>query len=172
MAHSYEIAFLLLGNGFEIEAYILSLVDPQLTFSEELYSSAIASELSVWPFEVFFEHIISSPLQRLQFLDNCGIEMNAIMLHYAAEHLPLEKVMFLVERDVEIESVDIYGRTPLIIAAETGQNDKVKYLLENEADTDIFDNDDQTARQKAFLNRNYSTVKLIDSYTRVKRCKS
>ena len=55
-------------------------------------------------------------------------------LAYAIQHNNIEMLNWLVENEFDIESMDEFQSTPLIIASELGMTNCVKYLIEKGAD--------------------------------------
>ena len=64
-------------------------------------------------------------------------------LHFAAKK-ELWKVKFLLDKGADINSLNLYGRTPIMRSAMNERPEIVKYLLEMGADTEIKDKDDKT----------------------------
>ncbi|KAF1790050.1 Ankyrin repeat-containing domain [Phytophthora cactorum] len=61
-------------------------------------------------------------------------------LHDAAASGNIDSVKSLVEQDVDIDTQDAYGKTPLMYAAENGHLDVVQYLVKQGADKKKQDN--------------------------------
>ena len=87
-------------------------------------------------------------------------ETSALML--AASNLNLQSVKTLIEAGANINDYDDDGMTPLILAAQYDDAEKVlKYLLENGADINIKNNYGETALMKAKEWDNSGAIKIL-----------
>jgi ankyrin repeat protein len=85
-------------------------------------------------------------------------------LHKAAKDGNFREVKNYVGKGSDINAVDRYGYTPLILAAYSGHIDSVKYLAEHGADIDIANKAGETALMVAAQNGHIETAKyLIDN---------
>ena len=75
----------------------------------------------------------------------------------------LNMVSFLLDCGARINGKDMYGKTPLIIAASKGYIDIAKKLLDSGARINSSDNEGFTALDYAKMNKNYSMIELIQS---------
>lgn len=71
----------------------------------------------------------------------------------------------------DINTIDIYGWTPLMCAACAGSNDVVQLLLKNNARTDIKSKKGLTALELALKNGHYSIIESIINKKKSKICK-
>ncbi len=96
------------------------------------------------------------------------------LLHKAAELSNISILMQLVEKDIDINSRDSDGSTPLIRAIKSGVPEKrlretVEFLLDNLADADMSDKKNMTALDYASRRNLYGVVKqLIDNDAGIK----
>ena len=79
-------------------------------------------------------------------------------LHLATS---LELVMILVEHEANIQASDMYGRTPLHVAAEKGQTDTINYLLNRDADINARDKSGLSALYCALKGGHVTTAKFL-----------
>ena len=82
-------------------------------------------------------------------------------LHTAAEYGNTETVELLIERGANIEATDIWGQTPLMIAALSGNTETVELLLDRGANIEAKDNMGRTPLHLAALCGNTETVELL-----------
>ena len=72
-------------------------------------------------------------------------------------------VSFLIDSGARVNGKDVYGKTPLIIAASKGYFDIAKKLLDSGARLHSSDNEGFTALDYAKMNKDYSMVELLRS---------
>jgi ankyrin repeat protein len=83
-------------------------------------------------------------------------------LHYAAQQQNASQlIQSLVDHHANINSKNIYGETPLHLAAHANNLDAVKALVLNHADLTIKDNHGTTALQEAMQANQTDVVKII-----------
>jgi hypothetical protein len=68
---------------------------------------------------------------------------------------------YLSTRDLDINAKDAEGKTPLMIAAASGNVEIVKFLLDRDADINITEKEGNTALMMASYSGNVETVKLL-----------
>ena len=84
--------------------------------------------------------------------------LETTVLHLATT---LDLVMTLVDHGAKIQAKDIFGRTPLHVAAEKGQTDTVNYLLDHGADVNSRDKDGLLALYYALKGGHANTAKFL-----------
>lgn len=84
----------------------------------------------------------SNPGQINKFTD--GLMESCTPLHFAIKVETLWKAEFLVEHGADINSRNLKGQTPIMVAADKTNSKIVKYLLDKGADTAIKDNGGKT----------------------------
>lgn len=82
-------------------------------------------------------------------------------LHLASASRKLDVLKYLLEKEGEVDKVDIYGSTALHLAAAIGFSNGVSALLESHADPDIFNRDGWTALHLAAANGHLSVVEQL-----------
>jgi ankyrin repeat protein len=83
------------------------------------------------------------------------------LIHGAAYHGMHDAVQILLDRGASIESRDIFGQTPLILAADNGHPVTVGLLILRGADLKARDNDGKTAYSCAALNYHEEVLVLL-----------
>ncbi len=73
-------------------------------------------------------------------LDNLGNKA----LHLAALYSDLDAIQYFLSCKNDINSKNIYGNTPLMLAIKSGHLEATEYLLQNGANIDTLDNDGKT----------------------------
>ena len=86
---------------------------------------------------------------RLLLESNTGIDTQAdremrVALHYAAKYGSEEMINVCIATSKDINVRDTYDKTPLILAAENGNQDAITALLHHHANPDLVDCDKQT----------------------------
>ncbi|CAF0916920.1 unnamed protein product [Rotaria sordida] len=90
---------------------------------------------------------------------------NQLVLLDAIEKGHTSIVLKLLRNHVDLNIKDIYGRTPLMIAAKNGRNDIVKILLEHIETNNIeVDQGGKTALHYAAENLELSVVKILSKH--------
>jgi hypothetical protein len=97
-----------------------------------------------------------------------GVDINCLdartkrsILHKAvAERVPPHMIDFLMRKGINVNPLDVYGRTPLMTAAEIGDPTATATLIKWGAITDLVDNYGDTAINLAEVN-NHSPVVMI-----------
>jgi len=82
-------------------------------------------------------------------------------LHMACFNKNIDCAKFLLVNGAELESKNIFGITPLVLAAECSSDVMVDFLLDRGADLRTQDDDGETALHKAILNQDLATVKIL-----------
>ncbi len=85
-------------------------------------------------------------------------------LFITIEHHDVTDVLNLLLRNVDFELNDVYGRTPLIAAAENGYSDLVKILLENGANPNASDRLGVTVLMEVVLLEEIESVANLIQY--------
>lgn len=86
---------------------------------------------------------------RLLLESNTGVDMhpdrdNRVALHYAAKYGSDEMLNLCIATSKDINVRDAYNKTPLIIAAEAGNQEAITTLLHHHANPDLVDYEQQT----------------------------
>ncbi|CAF0753958.1 unnamed protein product [Rotaria sp. Silwood1] len=90
---------------------------------------------------------------------------NQLVLLDAIEKGHTSIVLKLLRNHVDLNIKDIYGRTPLMIAAKNGRSDIVKILLEHIGTKDIeVDHGGKTALHYAAENSELSVIKILSKH--------
>ena len=82
-------------------------------------------------------------------------------LHFAIIQKNYEAIVVLLENGMNIDAKNTDGRTPLMLAALSGDEKLTKYLLDNGADLSIKDNSGQTAIDLGKKSRNEKCIDLL-----------
>lgn len=83
-------------------------------------------------------------------------------LHYAAQGPSLDAVKYLINKNVKVDSTDIYGQTPLHIAALFGRASIVEYLVkETNLPVSAIDNNCRTALHLAAQSGHKESVQIL-----------
>ena len=82
-------------------------------------------------------------------------------LHFAIIQKNYEAIVVLLENGMDIDSKNNDGRTPLMLAALSGDEKLTEYLLEHGADKSIKDNSGQTAVDLGKKSRNEKCIALL-----------
>jgi ankyrin repeat protein len=97
------------------------------------------------------------------------------ILHLAVQdNLPRYLIEFLVERNANVNAVDVQGVTPLMIASINGDEPTVKILLKAGAIVDLIDHSGDTALSHAESGMNLRLASLLRNYgddNLVKECR-
>ena len=83
------------------------------------------------------------------------------ILHFAAKDGDFELVKYLIEHNMEVDPLDCYRTTPLLLAAENNHTEICEYLVEHGADPNLKGTDPQTALHYAAKNNNFELVKFL-----------
>jgi ankyrin repeat protein len=86
------------------------------------------------------------------------IECGESLFHKAVENGMMETVDSLLDKGFDINSLDEYGYSPLMIAANTENNGLLKLLLDHGADTNIF-----VIKQGEYINNALSIAVFADN---------
>ncbi|CAF3852274.1 unnamed protein product [Rotaria sp. Silwood2] len=96
------------------------------------------------------------------------MSQNQLVLLDAIEKGHTSIVLKLLRNHIDLNIKDIYGRTPLMIAAKNGRNDIVKILLEHIGTKNIeVDHGGKTALHYAAENSELSVVKILSKHQAV-----
>jgi ankyrin repeat protein len=101
------------------------------------------------------DHVFSS------FYDSRTEDDNESPLFKAIRIGNIQTVQQLLDEGYSVNTVDLYGRTALHIAAESGQKDTISLLLDFGARIDVLDGVQRTVLQGAATNGNTDAVKLL-----------
>jgi uncharacterized protein len=92
-------------------------------------------------------------------------EQMSTILHEACEYRhAIDTVEFLIGFGFNLNCVDMWGRTPLMIACLYWNNAAIQLLLKSNANVEIIDEDGKTARDHA----KYSCLDLLDQHVKQK----
>lgn len=81
------------------------------------------------------------------------------VLHEAVSNRNLAQVEDLIKKQyLDINAQDADGKTPLHLASETGQADIVAYLVQQNANREVKDNDGRTPYFLAFMNQHWGQI--------------
>jgi hypothetical protein len=94
-------------------------------------------------------------------------EKNTV-LHYAIIQKNYDAIVVLLENGLDIDAQNIDGRTPLMLAALSGDEKLTEYLLEYGADKVLKDNSGQTAIDLGIKSRNEKCIDLLKQNRHVK----
>ena len=83
------------------------------------------------------------------------------LLHITSQYGNLEAVRFLIEKGVDLDTADEYGRTPLLIASQYGHHEVVRLLLKARVDKDTAENGGRTLFYIASENGHRDIVRLL-----------
>ncbi|CAH3113692.1 unnamed protein product [Porites lobata] len=105
----------------------------------------------------------------IKLLFKNGVNVNATSEphKFTALHMAVEQdkngiiQLLLSQRDVDVNACDEYGHTPLKLAAEKGNQQTVKWLIEKEADITKADSVDNTAIHVAADKGHYGVLQLL-----------
>jgi len=79
----------------------------------------------------------------------------------ASAHAHLDVIQYFIQHNVDINSKNDYGDTPLIIASEYGHTYIVKWLIQNKANINIINCCGCTALTRALLANHSQIVKYL-----------
>lgn len=144
--------------------YLAKYRMPSQSAQETKISGSITPPLSPEQERLNHEFIYTHDINRLQLLLDKGADINAqdgvtTALSQAARYNSLERVQFLLDRDVNVNiTSEFAGETPLMIAAYNGHESIVKALLTKNPMINMKDNDGHTALHNAAYKDNITIV--------------
>ena len=89
-----------------------------------------------------------------------GVSVEYVLI-YAAEYGMLNVVKWGIKQNANVNSIDAFGNTALMVAAKFNHFSVVKYLVEHGANVNVQNNDGDTPVQLAGKNKNREMVKFI-----------
>lgn len=104
--------------------------------------------------------------ERARELIDVGAQVNRLgwtPLHYAASKAHIETAQLLIQRDAIVNAPGPDGTTPLMMAALSGKEAMVRFLLEHGADVTMFNTKQETAADWALRGKHTTLAAKLDT---------